>query len=221
LLAVSAAHNTGRSATVATSCSGLGSSGWTSHCGQSCVGLGQLDQRGLLPALRAALDQAVSVGREGAFGTLDVVVGALNREFAGPPGVAAGGDLFGRGQRQLLRFDRGQQRLGHYDIDGVCAYRPTPGGGDMIDPGVAALLARELVLVANLHAASQAPQNTMPWHSVVLSRGGRAPVLVRSISASCSSLHRARTCRGARILRGAAVPGRLRVGGMPVRGFAG
>jgi hypothetical protein len=35
----------------------------------------------------------------------------------------------------------------------------------------------------------QAPQNTMPWHNAVPSRGGRAPALVR-LAASLASLAR-------------------------------
>ena len=35
----------------------------------------------------------------------------------------------------------------------------------------------------------QAPQNTMPWHSAVPSRGGRAPALVR-LAASFASFAR-------------------------------
>jgi hypothetical protein len=35
----------------------------------------------------------------------------------------------------------------------------------------------------------QAPQNTMPWHSAVPSRGGPAPALVR-LAASLASLAR-------------------------------
>ena len=84
-------------------------------------------------------------------------MGAFDRELGGSHRTAAaGGDLVGRGQRQreLVGLDRSQQRVDDHDVDGVGAHRPAAGCGDVVGAGVAALIPRVGVLVADLHAAA-------------------------------------------------------------------